>query len=109
MSCVFPLSVRCSPRQKVPGRLVSPNPMGLQPYEHWVQIQARPKRPYAPGNLCVTAASKGGLSVATRRTAMLAYALVVFAIGALGGVLLATYVLRGRLAPWALSLLHAGL
>jgi len=40
---------------------------------------------------------------------MLAYALVVFAIGALGGVLLATYVLRGRLAPWALSLLHAGL
>jgi hypothetical protein len=40
---------------------------------------------------------------------MLAYALVVFAVSALGGVLLATYVLRGRLAPWALSLLHAGL
>jgi hypothetical protein len=40
---------------------------------------------------------------------MLAYALSVFAIGALGGVMLATYVLRGRLAPWALSLLHAGL
>jgi hypothetical protein len=40
---------------------------------------------------------------------MLGYALVIFAIGALGGVLLATYVLRGRLAPWALSLLHAGL
>jgi hypothetical protein len=40
---------------------------------------------------------------------MLAYALVVFAVGALGGVLLATYVLRGRLAPWALSLLHAAL
>src|SRR5215469_15233447 len=37
------------------------------------------------------------------------YALVVFAIGALGGVVLATYVLRGRMAPWALSLLHAGL
>lgn len=40
---------------------------------------------------------------------MLGYALVVFAIGALGGVLLATYVLRGWLAPWALSLLHAAL
>jgi hypothetical protein len=40
---------------------------------------------------------------------MLGYALAVFAIGALGGVMLATYVLQGRLAPWALSLLHAGL
>jgi len=40
---------------------------------------------------------------------MLGYALVVFAVGALGGVMLATYVLRGRLAPWPLSLLHAGL
>jgi hypothetical protein len=40
---------------------------------------------------------------------MLSYALVVFAIGALGGVMLATYVLQGRLAPWPLSLLHAGL
>jgi hypothetical protein len=40
---------------------------------------------------------------------MVGYALVVFAIGALGGVALATYVLRGQLAPWALSLLHAGL
>lgn len=40
---------------------------------------------------------------------MLGYALVVFAIGALGGLMLATYVLRGRLAPWLLSLLHAGL
>ena len=40
---------------------------------------------------------------------MLGYALVVFAIAALGGVMLATYVLQGRLAPWALSLLHAGL
>jgi hypothetical protein len=40
---------------------------------------------------------------------MLGYALIVFAIGALGGIALATYVLRGRLAPWPLSLLHAGL
>jgi hypothetical protein len=40
---------------------------------------------------------------------MLSYALIVFAIGALGGIALATYVLRGRLAPWPLSLLHAGL
>lgn len=40
---------------------------------------------------------------------MLGSALVVFAIGALGGLALASYVLRGRLAPWPLSLLHAGL
>jgi hypothetical protein len=40
---------------------------------------------------------------------MLGYALIVFAIGALGGLMLATYVLRERLAPWPLSLLHAGL
>ena len=41
---------------------------------------------------------------------MLIYALIVFAIGALGGLTLAgVYVLRGRLAPWALSLLHAAL
>jgi hypothetical protein len=40
---------------------------------------------------------------------MLGYALVVFAVGALGGVMLATHVLQGRLAPWPLSLLHAGL
>lgn len=40
---------------------------------------------------------------------MLTYAAIVFAIGALGGLLLASYVLRGQLAPWAVSLLHAGL
>lgn len=40
---------------------------------------------------------------------MLTYAVIVFAIGALGGLLLASYVLRGKLAPWAVSLLHAGL
>jgi hypothetical protein len=43
------------------------------------------------------------------RIAMLGYALVVFAIGALGGIALASFVLRGRLAPWPLSLLHAAL
>jgi hypothetical protein len=40
---------------------------------------------------------------------MLTYAVVVFAIGALGGLFLASYVLRGQLAPWAVSLLHAAL
>jgi len=40
---------------------------------------------------------------------MLTYAVVVFAIGALGGLYLASHVLRGQLAPWAVSLLHAGL
>ena len=40
---------------------------------------------------------------------MLTYAVIVFAIGALGGLFLASYVLRGQLAPWAVSLLHAAL
>jgi len=40
---------------------------------------------------------------------MLTYAVIVFAIGALGGLGLASFVLRGRLAPWGLSLLHAAL
>jgi hypothetical protein len=41
---------------------------------------------------------------------MLLYALIVFAIAALGGLTLAAmYVLQGQLAPWALSLLHAAL
>jgi hypothetical protein len=34
---------------------------------------------------------------------MLTYAVIVFAIGALGGLGLASFVLRGRLAPWALG------
>lgn len=38
---------------------------------------------------------------------MLTYALSVFAIAALGGLVLAAHVLRGKLAPWALSMLHA--
>jgi len=40
---------------------------------------------------------------------MLTTALVIFAIAALGGLFLATHVLRDRFAPWAVSLLHAGL
>ena len=38
---------------------------------------------------------------------MLNYALVLFAIGALGGLILASSVLRGKFASWALSLGHA--
>lgn len=38
---------------------------------------------------------------------MLLYALLVFLVGACGGLILASFVLRGRLAPWAVSLLHA--
>lgn len=38
---------------------------------------------------------------------MLIYALCIFAIAALGGLVLASSVLRGRLAPWAVSVLHA--
>lgn len=40
---------------------------------------------------------------------MLKLAVVVFAIGAIGGLILASSVLRGRLASWPLSLLHAAL
>ena len=40
---------------------------------------------------------------------MLNIAVLVFAIGAVGGLIMAMSVLRGRLAPWALSLLHAAL
>lgn len=38
---------------------------------------------------------------------MLTYAVIVFAIAAVGGVILASRVLTGRLAPWALSIIHA--
>jgi hypothetical protein len=38
---------------------------------------------------------------------MLVYAIVLFAIAACGGLILASSVLRGKLAPWALSLGHA--
>jgi hypothetical protein len=40
---------------------------------------------------------------------MLTYAIIVFAIAALGGVILASKVLTGKLAPWALSVIHAAL
>ncbi len=38
---------------------------------------------------------------------MLTTALIVFAIAAAGGLFLASRVLRGQLAPWAISILHA--
>lgn len=38
---------------------------------------------------------------------MITYALLVFAIGAVGGLVLASRVLRDRFAPWALSVVHA--
>ena len=40
---------------------------------------------------------------------MLIIAVIVFAIGAMGGLIMAASVLRGQFAPWALSLLHAAL
>ena len=40
---------------------------------------------------------------------MLQWAVGVFAVGAVGGLVLASSVLRGRFAPWPLSLLHAAL
>jgi hypothetical protein len=38
---------------------------------------------------------------------MLTYALGVFAVGAVGGAVLASFVLTGRFAPWVVSILHA--
>jgi hypothetical protein len=38
---------------------------------------------------------------------MLSYAVVRFAVAAVGGLVLAAHVLRNKFAPWALSLLHA--
>ena len=38
---------------------------------------------------------------------MLTYALLVFVVAALGGLVLASFVLRARFAPWAISVLHA--
>lgn len=38
---------------------------------------------------------------------MLTPTLLVFAIAAIGGLVLAAHVLRGKFAPWALSVLHA--
>lgn len=38
---------------------------------------------------------------------MLTYAILIFAIAAIGGLILAAHVLRDKFAPWALSGLHA--
>lgn len=38
---------------------------------------------------------------------MLNYAVLIFAIAAAGGLVLAAHVLRDKLAPWAVSILHA--
>ena len=38
---------------------------------------------------------------------MLTYAVLVFAIAAVGGLVLASSVLRGKMAPWAISIAHA--
>ncbi|WP_190285611.1 hypothetical protein [Montanilutibacter psychrotolerans] len=38
---------------------------------------------------------------------LLTYAVMIFAIAALGGLVLASFVLRGRLAPWVISVGHA--
>lgn len=38
---------------------------------------------------------------------MLNYAILIFAIAAIGGLVLASSVLRNKLAPWALSIVHA--
>jgi hypothetical protein len=42
-----------------------------------------------------------------RRDTMLTYAIVVFAIGAVGGLFLASRVLTDKFAPWPISLVHA--
>lgn len=38
---------------------------------------------------------------------LITYALIILVVAALGGLLLASYVLRGKLAPWAVSIVHA--
>jgi hypothetical protein len=38
---------------------------------------------------------------------MILYAIIVFAIAAAGGIVLAANVLRGKHAPWSLSIAHA--
>jgi hypothetical protein len=38
---------------------------------------------------------------------MLSWAVIVFAIAAVGGLILGLHVLRDRFAPWLLSILHA--
>src|SRR3546814_15783171 len=38
---------------------------------------------------------------------MLLYSIIIFAVAAVGGVVLASKVLTGKFAPWALSIVHA--
>jgi uncharacterized membrane-anchored protein len=38
---------------------------------------------------------------------MLTSAIIIFAIAAVGGLILAAHVLRNKFAPWALSIVHA--
>ncbi len=38
---------------------------------------------------------------------MLTYAVIIFAVAAAGGLVLASQVLGGKLAPWPLSIVHA--
>ncbi len=38
---------------------------------------------------------------------MLTYAIIIFAIAALGGAFMASKVLKGILAPWPISIIHA--
>ncbi len=40
---------------------------------------------------------------------MTLYALIIFAIAALGGLYMVSKILKGNSAPWAVSLIHAGL
>src|SRR3546814_10373888 len=40
-------------------------------------------------------------------TTMLTSTLIIFAIAAIGGLVLASHVLRDKFAPWALSVIHA--
>lgn len=40
---------------------------------------------------------------------MLNYAVIVFALAAVGGLVLAGHILRDKLAPWILSIAHAAL
>ena len=38
---------------------------------------------------------------------MLTYAILAFGIAAVGGLILAVHILKGKLAPWFLSIIHA--
>jgi hypothetical protein len=57
----------------------------------------------APG----MAASDRPIHRRLRNPEMLNYAILIFAIAAIGGLILASSVLRNKLAPWALSIVHA--